>query len=77
MTVGENIFLGREPVENGIINWNKVYAESKKLFEKLNIEIDVYEKVENLGIGQQQMVEIAKAISKIVKSLFLTSQLQL
>jgi len=71
MTVGENIFLGREPVENGIINWNKVYAESKKLFEKLNIEIDVYEKVENLGIGQQQMVEIAKAISKDSKILIL------
>jgi D-xylose transport system ATP-binding protein len=71
MTVGENIFLGREPVENGIINWNKVYADSKKLFEKLNIEIDVYEKVENLGIGQQQMVEIAKAISKDSKILIL------
>lgn len=71
MTVGENIFLGREPVVNGIINWNKVYADSKKLFEKLNIEIDVYEKVENLGIGQQQMVEIAKAISKDSKILIL------
>lgn len=71
MTVGENIFLGREPVANGVINWNKVYADSKKLFEKLNIEIDVYEKVENLGIGQQQMVEIAKAISKDSKILIL------
>ena len=71
MTVGENIFLGREPVENGIINWNKVYADSKKLFEKLNIEIDVYEKVENLGIGQQQMVEIAKAVSRDSKILIL------
>ncbi len=33
MTVGENIFLGREPVENGIINWNKVYADSKSFLK--------------------------------------------
>lgn len=51
MIVGENIFFGREFVVNGIINWNKVYVDLKKFFEKLNIEIDVYEKVENLGIG--------------------------
>jgi len=71
MTVGENIFLGEEPTKNGIIDWNKVYSDSKELFKKLNIDIDVYEKVINLGIGQQQMVEIAKAISKNSKILIL------
>ncbi|MEZ0536735.1 xylose ABC transporter ATP-binding protein [Caldicellulosiruptoraceae bacterium PP1] len=71
MTVGENIFLGEEPTKNGFIDWNKVYSDSQALFNKLGIDIDVYEKVMNLGIGQQQMVEIAKAISKNSKILIL------
>jgi D-xylose transport system ATP-binding protein len=39
MTVGENIYLGREPVENGVINWDKLYADTGQLLEKYNLEI--------------------------------------
>jgi D-xylose transport system ATP-binding protein len=71
MTAGENIFLGEEPKKNGVIDWIKVYADTKEILKQLNIEINPYVKVMNLGIGHQQMVEIAKAISKNAKILVL------
>ncbi|MCL4516434.1 MAG: xylose ABC transporter ATP-binding protein [Firmicutes bacterium] len=71
MTVGENIFLGDEPAKNGVVNWNKVYAESRNLLAELNIDVNTYTKVINLGIGYQQMVEIAKALSKNARILIL------
>ncbi|WP_434631233.1 xylose ABC transporter ATP-binding protein [Thermoanaerobacterium thermosaccharolyticum] len=71
MTVGQNIFLGEEPVKNGVIDWLEVYSESSKILNELKIDINPYIKVMNLGIGHQQMVEIAKAISKKAKILIL------
>ncbi|SMB99478.1 xylose ABC transporter ATP-binding protein [Thermanaeromonas toyohensis ToBE] len=71
MTVGENIFLGEEPARAGIINWTKVYADTRAILRELNMDINPYTKVMNLGIGHQQMVEIAKAISKRAKILIL------
>ncbi|TYP56775.1 xylose ABC transporter ATP-binding protein [Thermosediminibacter litoriperuensis] len=71
MTVGENIFLGEEPVKNGIIDWMKVYSDTRAVLKELGIDVDPYAKVMNLGIGHQQMVEIAKAISKKAKILIL------
>ncbi|KXZ39718.1 ribose transport system ATP-binding protein [Alkalithermobacter thermoalcaliphilus JW-YL-7 = DSM 7308] len=64
MTIGENIFLGREPVDRfGRIDWNKLYKESSYLLEKLGVNRDPKEILGNLSIGEQQMVEIAKALS--------------
>ncbi|MDF2547840.1 MAG: rbsA [Anaerosolibacter sp.] len=64
LTIGENIFLGREPVNKfKRIDWKKLYANSSKLLERLGIEKDPMELVSNLSIGEQQMVEIAKALS--------------
>ncbi|MEW6732534.1 MAG: ATP-binding cassette domain-containing protein [Acidobacteriota bacterium] len=63
MTVGENIFLGCEPRRFGIIRWNELYAGAQQLLGKLNLAIDARTPVCNLGIGQQQLVEIAKALS--------------
>ncbi|MDK2903886.1 MAG: D-xylose transport system ATP-binding protein [Clostridiales bacterium] len=71
MTVGENIYLGNEPVKNGVIDWNKVYADAAKLLKELHININPHTKVMNLGVGMQQMVEIAKALSKNAKILIL------
>lgn len=71
MTVGQNIFLGEEPVKSGIIDWMKVYSESSRILKELKIDINPYTKVMNLGIGLQQMVEIAKAISKKANILIL------
>ncbi|GAB7387005.1 xylose ABC transporter ATP-binding protein [Bacillaceae bacterium] len=64
MTVGENIFLGNEPRKNGVIDWDLLYANTKKWLDEVGLDVSPDTKVEKLGIGQQQLVEIAKALSK-------------
>ena len=65
MTVGENIFLGSEPrTPGGLIDWHKVYHEARLLLEKFKVDIDPSEPVGKLGMGQKQLVEIVKALSK-------------
>lgn len=71
LTVGENIFLGREPSKFGVINWNELYQKSSRLLKDLNLPINPRTPVGNLGIGQQQLVEIAKALSQDAKILVL------
>ncbi|MBA2334344.1 MAG: xylose ABC transporter ATP-binding protein [Blastocatellia bacterium] len=71
LTVAENIFLGREPSRFGIINWSEVYQKSARLLKDLNLPLDPRTQVGNLGIGQQQLVEIAKALSHNAKILVL------
>lgn len=71
LTVGENIFLGREPSRLGIINWSELYHRTSKLLDDLNLSLDPRVQVGNLGIGQQQLVEIAKALSQNAKILVL------
>ncbi|MDI1240530.1 MAG: xylose ABC transporter ATP-binding protein [bacterium] len=71
LTVGENIFLGKEPSSFGVINWSELYHRTAKLLRDLNLDIDPRVQVGNLGIGQQQLVEIAKALSKEAKILVL------
>ena len=63
LSIGENIFLGREPKCGFRIDFNKLHADSDKLLQKLNVEISSKELVENLSIAQMQMIEIAKALS--------------
>src|SRR5437773_9133740 len=65
MTVGENIFLGSEPrTARGLIDWHKVYHEARLLLQKFKVEIDPSEPVAKLGMGQKQLIEIVKALSK-------------
>ena len=64
LNVAENIFLGREPRRFGVINWEVLYSRAQKLLNDLHLEIDPRTPVLNLGIGQQQLVEIAKALSQ-------------
>jgi D-xylose transport system ATP-binding protein len=71
LTVGENIFLGREPSRFGVIDTRLLYQKAAKLLEELNLPINPRTKVGNLGIGQQQLVEIAKALSQDAKILVL------
>lgn len=71
LTVGENIFLGQEPAKFGIINWSELYHRSSSLLGELHLNIDPRVQVGNLGIGQQQLVEIAKALSKNARILVL------
>lgn len=63
LTVAENIFIGREPIKNGCINWKKMNEDSKKLLkERLNLEIDVKKQLSNYSVAIQQMVAIARAV---------------
>src|SRR5712672_2566832 len=64
LSVAENIFLGREPRRLGIINWERLYSGAQKLLDDLHLAIDPLIPTRNLGIGQQQLVEIAKALSQ-------------
>ncbi len=71
MTVGENVFLGKEPVELGSINWDKVYAETREVLNKYHLEIHPQAVVKHLGVGKMQMTEIAKALAENAKVLIL------
>src|SRR3989475_9594719 len=64
LSVAENIFLGREPRRFAVINWEVLYSRAQKLLADLHLTIDLLAPVRNLGIGQQQLVEIAKALSQ-------------
>ncbi len=64
LSVAENMYIGREPLkENGLIDWNKVYNDAANILKRLGVKLDLHTKVKELKIAQQQMVEIAKAIS--------------
>ena len=63
LTVAQNLFIGREFKKGITIDDKKMNEEAKKLFEKLNVDIEPTEKMSNLTVGKQQMCEIAKAVS--------------
>lgn len=63
MNVAQNIFLGRFPTRWGLLDHARMHAESRKLLSSLEMDIDTNAKVVNLGVAQQQMVEVAKALS--------------
>src|ERR1044071_8451165 len=71
LSVAENIFLGRAPRRLGIINWDELFSRAQKLLDELHLQIDPRIPVRNLGIGQQQLVEIAKALSQNARILVL------
>ena len=61
--VMENIWLGRFPTKMGFVDEQKMYDETKKIFDDLNIGVDPREKIDDLSVSQRQMIEIAKAVS--------------
>lgn len=65
LTVAENIFLGREPRKRmGFVDYRKMYTGAVSLLERLGAPFSPRERVANLGVAQQQLVEIAKALFK-------------
>jgi D-xylose transport system ATP-binding protein len=71
MTVGENVFLGKEPTQAGSINWEKLYSDTREILTKYKLDVDPQAVVRTLGVGKMQMVEIAKALSENAKILIL------
>lgn len=63
LSVTENIFMGHEMLKNGVIQWNIMHAEAQKLLTKLDADFSPLAEVGLLSVAQQQMVEIAKALS--------------
>ena len=71
MDVAENIFLSDWPVKHGVIDSDSMYYEASKLCQELGIKASVRDKVSTLGVGVQQMVEIAKVLAKNIDILVL------
>jgi putative multiple sugar transport system ATP-binding protein len=71
LSIAENIFLGNERAKRGFIDWNQTNLEAAKLLERVGLEDNPITKITDLGVGKQQLVEIAKALSKRVKILIL------
>lgn len=72
LNVAENIFMGDETAKNGYIDWNEMYSQTNKWIKKLKLEgVKPTTKVGDLGVGKQQLIEIAKALVKNSKLLIL------
>lgn len=71
LSISENIFIGNEIEKHGVIDWHKVRTRTKDLLAKVGLDEDPDTIVNTLGVGKQQLIEIAKALSKNVKLLIL------
>ena len=71
MSVAENVFLGAEPTRGPFIDWHAVHKETSELLARFGLSIDPEAKARELGIGQQQLVEIVKALRKRSRILIL------
>ncbi|MBC7959211.1 MAG: ATP-binding cassette domain-containing protein [Vallitaleaceae bacterium] len=71
LSLFENIYFGHEIMKGKIIDWNETIVNSREMLKKVKLDVDPSLKVKNLGVGHQQLVEIAKALSKDVKLLIL------
>ncbi|RCW73196.1 multiple monosaccharide ABC transporter ATP-binding protein [Saliterribacillus persicus] len=71
LSIAENIFLGNERKKYNIMKWQDTFSEAKKLLERVGLKDSPETPVMNIGVGKQQLVEIAKALSKNVKLLIL------
>ncbi|CAM3170781.1 Xylose import ATP-binding protein XylG [Arthrobacter ulcerisalmonis] len=71
LSIMENIFLGNEPTKRGVINWAEARLRSTELLARVGLAEDPETPVKEIGVGKQQLVEIAKALNKSVKILIL------
>lgn len=71
MTVYENIFLGHEIRKGFLVDWNETIRMADAMLQKVGLTVNPAAKVKDLGVGKQQLIEIAKALSKNVKLLIL------
>lgn len=71
LSIAENIFLGNERAAGGVMNWRETYRRTEELLAKVGLSENPGKLVDRIGVGKQQLVEIAKALSKDVKLLIL------
>ena len=71
LSVAENLFLGNERAKNGVIDWNESISKTAELLERVGLHESPNTLITNMGVGKQQLVEIAKALAKEVKLLIL------
>ncbi len=71
LSIAENIYLGNEQTRRGIISWNRTNTKAAHLMDQVGLHENPQTLVEKIGVGKQQLVEIAKALSKEVKLLIL------
>jgi putative multiple sugar transport system ATP-binding protein len=71
LSIAENIFLGNENASSGVIDWQKTFNLTRELLKKVGLNESPETLVTDIGVGKQQLVEIAKALSKKVRLLIL------
>lgn len=71
LSVTENIFVGNEITRKGLVDWDEERRRTVEILKRVGLMIDPDTLIKHLGVGQQQLVEIAKALSKNVKLLIL------
>src|SRR5271156_4226168 len=71
LSIAENIFLGNETASRGVIDWNVCFRRARELMAKVGLRESPNTLITNIGVGKQQLVEIAKALAKDVKLLIL------
>jgi putative multiple sugar transport system ATP-binding protein len=71
LTVYENIFAGNEVKRGALVDWNQTIVQAKRMLQKVKLDVNPDTLIKDLGVGKQQLVEIAKALSKNVKLLIL------
>jgi putative multiple sugar transport system ATP-binding protein len=71
LSITENMFLGNERARNGVIDWNASISNTKELLDRVGLHESPNTLITNMGVGKQQLVEIAKALAKRVKLLIL------
>src|SRR3954463_13763068 len=63
MTIAENVFIGREPGTRPFVNWRRMAAQTRAITQRIGLDLNPMALVRNLSVAEQQMVEIARALS--------------
>jgi ribose transport system ATP-binding protein len=71
LTVAENISLGRIPNRFGVVDWRAVNRKARKILDELGVDIDPARRVSTLRVGERQIIEIARALSRSARLLIL------
>lgn len=71
LSIAENVFLGNERAKYNVIDWDRTMHETRELMARVHLHEDPQTLIKDIGVGKQQLVEIAKVLSKKVKLLIL------